>query len=220
MHGSRPRTEPAMQWDSGVSGFFALNVEDAIAVDEVSAVTLTNREVVDRSHGHLTHGAVFHEALRGTGSPARAAQATQARINQIAYYDQLAQLVTDASAETSFATSALIPVRYRGFVAVTALIAVHFLAVAVVAVLFLGFTRHTLIGHNWQAVSHALSDDTLPLLGQAGGMKDGEVERWAESRSVGLRRRAVLRRGGDGRFFLSTRGSSPRGSITGLGTGR
>lgn len=83
---------------------------------------------------------------------------------------------TRADAETSFATSALIPVWHRGFIAVTALIALHCAILAVVAVLLLAFTRHTLMGHTWQAVSNALSDETLPLLHHAGGW--GVSERW------------------------------------------
>ncbi|KAL2105097.1 hypothetical protein VUR80DRAFT_9003 [Thermomyces stellatus] len=168
---------PRSEWEDGdfvnkslpTADFFWLNVEAAFPFEEASAITLSKRVGLDRSHGHLAHGAVFHDALRSTKSPARAAQATLARIHQMAYYDQLTQQTTSAGAEASFATSARVPVRYRGFIAVTALIAAHFIIVAVVTVLFQGLTRHTLIGHNWQAVSQAVSDDTMPLLAQMGG---------------------------------------------------
>lgn len=217
---------PRSEWEEGDfvnkslpgAEFFALNTEGALANIQASAVTLSRREGLDESHGHLTHGAIFHDALRNTGSPARAVQATLARIHQMGYYDQLVQQNTRADAEASFATSALIPVRYRGFIAVTALIALHCAILAVVAMLFLGFTRHTLIGHTWQAVSNALSDETLPLLNHAGGMKDGEVEEWAKSQSVDLRRRHVVRHEGDGRVALRTQGSYSH--ITEAGEGR
>ena len=193
------------------AGFFALSLDASMPTPEANAVTLSRREGLDRSHAHRVHGAVFQDALEDTGSPARAAQAVFARLHQMAYYDQLQQQRTFAPAEAAFTVSVLVPLGYSGFIGAVAIIATHFVVMVIVTALYLGLTRHTLIGHHWQAISNAVSDSTMGVLDRAGGMKDVEIERWAEGRSVDLRRRMTLGVGGDGRVVLGAEKASSSG---------
>lgn len=160
----------------------------------------------DQYRAHATHAAVFQDTLHETDNPALAVQAALARIHQMAYYTELPRRTAKEVATTSFLTSALIPVRWIGFIVATGLVGVHFVITFVVAVLFLGYTRHSLIGNHWQAVSQVVSEETLPILKQADRMNDNDLWRWAVSQSVDVTSHAILRRRSDGRTAVCTAG--------------
>lgn len=209
--------------------FFSLSLSNSMSTPDANSrpnigvpdtdVILSGSSVIG-NFAHESHSALFHGALRSTESPALATQAMLARLHQMAYYDALPKPNATAEASTSFSTSALIPVRWSGFIAATAIITTHFIIVAIVAILFLWLTSHSFIGHHWQAVSQVLSEDTLPILEQADEMKDKDVKIWAKSKSIDLGSPALLRCRDNGRVALSTQGLSLPRPLTSWSTVR
>ncbi|KAM4064428.1 hypothetical protein HRG_006239 [Hirsutella rhossiliensis] len=168
----------------------------------LSKITPGAHEVEGTDQAHPAHVDLFHDVLGDTGSPALALQALLTRLCQMAYYERLDRTNTTAPASVSFSSSVLIPVRWTGFSAATALVAAHFVLVVAVTVLFLRLARDSLIGNSWQAVSQAVSEDTRPLLEQAGAMTDKDIEAWAKRRSLGIARPAGLAYRRNGRRAL------------------
>ncbi|MBE3041843.1 hypothetical protein IMZ48_04530 [Candidatus Bathyarchaeota archaeon] len=212
---------PRSKWQQGdyttksynLAGFFAdtqaVSMPDSYA-REGEASILFSPDSSDNLRAHPSHSAVFQDTLSDTKSPALALQAAFARIHQMAYYNKLSLLQkATVKASVSFFTSALLPARYGGFIAAVALVITHLIIVLVVTVLFLKYTRHSLVGNHWQAVSQVVSDQTLPILEQADGSEDREVKGRAKKQTVDLGRPVMLRRRHDGRIVLSTKGHVP-----------
>ncbi|PFH57424.1 hypothetical protein XA68_15102 [Ophiocordyceps unilateralis] len=159
----------------------------------------------DDTAGHA-QTSLFLSVLRDTQSPALASQALFARIFQMELYDRLPQTSTRAAAETSFSSTALIPVRWTGFTAAAMIVATHLMLIMAVTVLFLCCTENSWVGNAWQAVSQVVSDDTTPLLERADRMTDKDTRRWAKQQSVDVKRCGVVRYRHDGRVALSVQG--------------
>ncbi|KAJ0131334.1 hypothetical protein HZ326_25574 [Fusarium oxysporum f. sp. albedinis] len=131
--------------------------------------------------------------------------ALMARIYQMAYYEQLLKLSSKAKASTSFSSTDIIPVRWAGFAAATALIVTHFVIIATITVLFARFTESSMIGNYWQTVSQVLSRDTQQVVEKADRMSDKDVMHWAERESLCLECHGTLQYQPDGRIVLRAR---------------
>ncbi|KAM0293151.1 hypothetical protein ACHAPM_011678 [Fusarium culmorum] len=157
------------------------------------------------TYAYRTHVDLFQDTLRATKSPALATQALMARIYQMAYYEQLVKLSSKAKASTSFSSTDIIPVRWAGFAAATALIVTHFAVIATITVLFARFTESSMIGNYWQAVSQVFSRDTQQVVEKADRMSDKDVMHWAERESLSLECHGALQYQPDGRIVLRAR---------------
>lgn len=144
---------------------------------------------------------LFKDVLADTDSPALALQALLAKINQQRYYSRLAQQAPTRRAQVALAADTLMPARRAGLVAVVVVVVVHLALVAVVTAVFVASTKVSSVGNAWQAVAQVVSEDTMPLLGQADRMTDSGVERWL-SDDAGRGTYASLRRRGDGRVAV------------------
>ncbi|KAH8689901.1 hypothetical protein BGW36DRAFT_266682, partial [Talaromyces proteolyticus] len=140
-------------------------------------ILLSETNTADTSTADRTHTDIFKDVLYDTNSPALALQALITRGTQTAYYEHLMREDPTASALTSFSSTALIPVRWDGFVIGVSIIVAHSIILAFITVLFVINTRNSMIGNSWQSVAQVVSEDVLPLLDQACKEKDGEVKK-------------------------------------------
>ena len=204
---------PSLAWNF-FSNSLARSMPEPLIGDSDVAVNLTVKlmswaDETNDNDAHAIHAALFETVLNSTDSPALAAQALLARIHQMSYYSEVHRLAATATSSTTFSVSAQVPARWTGFIAATCIIMIHLVVVFMVVALFLCFTRHSLIGNHWQAVSQVTSEETIRLLEQADRMEDEEVKIQAESQSVDMGRCTTLRRRNDGRIALSPEEKSP-----------
>ncbi|RDW68728.1 uncharacterized protein DSM5745_08488 [Aspergillus mulundensis] len=154
----------------------------------------------------FAHVSLFQNTLRETGSPALATQALLARGAEMLYYNHLFKLYATEPAETAFAGTALVPARWVGFAVGVGIVGVHFVVLGVVVLLFLRWTRESVLGQYWQAVAHVVEGDTAAVIERvsANNATDGEVKGWRKDREgaggvgLGLGEQSILRRRGEG----------------------
>lgn len=151
-----------------------------------------------------THADLFQAIIRSTQSPALALQALLARGAQMLFYHNLLRFNTTQSAVTKFSTKTSVPARWTGFIVSVALISSHFAVLAVTILLFAFYTRSSLIGNYWHAISQVVSEDTLPVLDRADAAKDKEVERWGKTHMPNLALQSYVRLRPNGRIALGT----------------
>ncbi|KAF7117593.1 hypothetical protein CNMCM5793_006685 [Aspergillus hiratsukae] len=167
-------------------------------------ILLSEANTADTSTADKSHTDLFKDVLHNTNSPALALQALITRGTQAAYYEHLMREDRTASASTAFSSTALIPVRWDGFVAGVSIIAAHFIILALITVLFVVYTRNSMLGNSWQAVAQVVSEDMLPVLDQACEEKDGEVDkRWGKDQ---LAHYSALRYWPNGRVAIGIEG--------------
>jgi hypothetical protein len=180
----------------------ALAAPDFPAAD--LGILLSKANTADTSTADQSHTDLFKDILHDTNSPALALQALIARGTQAAYYEHLMREDRIASASTSFSYTALIPVRWDGFVAGVSIIVAHSIILALITLLFVLYTRNSMIGNSWQAVAQVVSEDMLPVLDQACQEKDGEVQdRWGNDQ---LAHHSALRYWPNGRVAIGIEG--------------
>jgi hypothetical protein len=151
---------------------------------------------------HDAHIDLFQGMLNQTHSPAMALQALLTRICQMAYYDSLLLIDESKAAEVSFSDAAMFPTQWTGFGVGMGLLLVHWVVVAIVVGLFARYTRHSLLGNHWQAVSQVYSEDTAAILEKADRMKDRDVKRWLNGKGHGGKLYSFARDEGEGRVAL------------------
>ncbi|KAK4864907.1 hypothetical protein LT330_001530 [Penicillium expansum] len=161
----------------------------------------------DISSAHQSYVRLFQDTLKQTQSPAVALQALLTLFCQIVYYEKLPRLGATETAETAFLHAAVIPTRWTGFGVGMGLLFTHWVVMAIVVGLFARYTRHSLLGNHWQAVSQVYSKDTVPVLEMAGQMNDEEVERWVKHEERGGELYSVALDEGERRVALSVKRS-------------
>ena len=160
--------------------------------------------------GHPAHMALFHDALVGSGgSPAHALQSWLTTFTRQRYYDALGRFL--AGAEARYVNSVVVfgPRQWGGFLGVMAMLVCHIFAVAGVTGWYVCVTRYTMMGNSWQVVAQVVSEETLPLIRRASGLKDSEVK--------GIIRRE--RNKGD-RYVIGRSGRTRRRELMGVSWGR
>ncbi|KAL4912117.1 hypothetical protein BDW62DRAFT_195409 [Aspergillus aurantiobrunneus] len=167
-----------------------------------AGLILSESYTVGVGHAHLLHVHHFQDTLRDTGSPALALQSLVIRSSQMDYYANLVKFPPAEPLQAAFAVTALMPSRWTGFTISMAIVATHLAVVIITMSLFSMYTRTSLIGNYWQALSHLVSEDTLPVLKSAGSMTDEDVGRMAGYPGLGLESVGFLRRR-DGRLVIS-----------------
>ncbi|KAB8204859.1 hypothetical protein BDV34DRAFT_235611 [Aspergillus parasiticus] len=163
-------------------------------------ILLSEANTADTSTADRSYTDIFKDVLHDTNSPALALQALITRGTQAAYYENLMREDPITSALTAFSSTTLIPARWDGFVAGVSIIVAHFIILALITVLFVIYTRNSMIGNSWQAVAQVVSEDMLPVLDQACMEKDGEVKkRWGKDQ---LAHHSTLRYWPNGRVAI------------------
>ncbi|KAJ5457957.1 hypothetical protein N7475_009345 [Penicillium sp. IBT 31633x] len=167
-------------------------------------ILLSKANTADTSTADQSHTDLFKDVLHDTNSPALALQALITRGTQAAYYEHLLREDPIVPALTAFSSTALIPVRWGGFVAGVSIIVAHFIILALITILFVIYTRNSMLGNSWQAVAQVVSEDMLSVLDQASNAKDEEVKkRWDKDQ---LADHGVLRYWPNGRVAIGVAG--------------
>ncbi|KAJ5817176.1 hypothetical protein N7447_009409 [Penicillium robsamsonii] len=146
-----------------------------------ASIDLSRLARVD-SKAHDAHIDLFQDTLNQTQSPALALQVLLARICQMAYYDILLRIDESKVAQAAFSDAAMFPTQWTGFGVGMGLLLVHWVVVAIVVGLFARYTRHSLLGNHWQAVSQVYSEDTAAILEKADRMNDRDIKRWVKGK--------------------------------------
>lgn len=139
-------------------------------------ILLSGPNKADTNTADPTHIALFNSMLHDTNSPALVLQALIARGTQANYFKHLLREDRTAFASATFSNTGLFPVRWNGFVAAVSILMVHLITLAIVTLLFIRYTRNSMIGNSWQAVAQVILEDTLPVLGQACQKKGVEIQ--------------------------------------------
>lgn len=161
--------------------------------------------VVDKN-AYISHIHPFQDTLHDTKSPALALQVLLARITQMVYYGDFLRLENKSAASVSFSSTALIPMKWTGLIAATALVVMHLALVVIVTIFYLKCTNESLLGSSWQAISQVISDDTLPILEHADRMNDEDIRHWAKGQSIDPGSRSVVQCRNTGRVCLGIKG--------------
>ncbi|KID76120.1 uncharacterized protein G6M90_00g078150 [Metarhizium brunneum] len=157
-------------------------------------------------NAYISHIHPFQDTLHDTKSPALALQVLLARITQMVYYVDFLRLDNKSEALVSFSSTALIPMKWTGLIAATALTVTHLAVVVIVTILYLKCTNESLLGSSWQAISQVISDETLPILEHADRMNDEDIRRWAKGQFLDARNHQVIRCRSTGRVCLGNKG--------------
>lgn len=158
------------------------------------------------NNAYISHIHTFQDALHDTKSPALALQVLLARITQMVYYVDFLRLDNKSEALVSFSSTALIPRKWTGLIATTALTVTHLALVGIVTIVYLKCTNESLLGSSWQAISQVISDETLPILEHADRMNDEDIRRWAKGQSLDAGNYQVIRCRRTGRVCLGNKG--------------
>ncbi len=105
-------------------------------------------------------------------------------LQQSDYYSWYVHDLAPGPAAYVLSTSALIPVRWQGFVIVTAVVCLHFALIVVITVCFCMYSKSTILGNFWQAVAQVVSDTTLPAIARATDMEDKDVRGFEGMQSI------------------------------------
>ncbi|KAK7918085.1 hypothetical protein PG985_009959 [Apiospora marii] len=114
--------------------------------------------------------------------------------HQMRYFDTSYMWQPRSVASYVIAEDVSIPVTNRGLIFVVAMALAHVVVLGITLFLFFRRTEATMIGNAWQSVAQAVSDDTLPILDQAGDMRDKEVKKALAESSEGAEMTGVIRR--------------------------
>ncbi|KAJ5474499.1 hypothetical protein N7475_004065 [Penicillium sp. IBT 31633x] len=122
-----------------------------------------------RFNAHEGHVRLFKDTLSQTQSPAMC---------QMIYYETLPLFNESSPAEVAFSRAAVVPTQWTGFPVGLGFLLCHWVVVAIALGLFARYTRHSLLGNHWQAVSQIYSKNTIAILEKADQINDAEVKRW------------------------------------------
>ena len=119
---------------------------------------------------------LFHQAM-SSGSTARAISSLITTLSSMAYYDQMPQFQRESKTSQIFFTTVLFPQAHMGFWLVTVALAAHITLVALIAIGFILYSRHTLLGNHWQSIAQLQGPETDDLLARTRMATDSDVKR-------------------------------------------
>lgn len=173
-------SNPDILYDTYSSHMFYLMSYEIDAVGDTGSLTnrfvfVSNMSTSEEISVYGTHAALFQQTLHETGSPALTLQALFTRVSQMIYYDSLRRAPPLGLAYAVFSSAALIPVRWYGLFGSAMIIGTHLFATLAAAAVFLLCSDKSELGNMWQALSQVVTDDTLPVLKRASGLRDKDV---------------------------------------------
>ncbi|KAF3920369.1 hypothetical protein ABW20_dc0102174 [Dactylellina cionopaga] len=131
---------------------------------------------------------VFLDTMETTGSPALALQAFFTMLCTNSYYKTYDVFDRIALAHITIGQAALMPTGYRGLAFVIAICCLQLLIFVITWVIFIRYTKNSLLGNSWQSISQIMPqfDTVVPgLLEVARFSTDKEVKRHIESVGLG-----------------------------------
>ncbi|KAK8076638.1 hypothetical protein PG994_003910 [Apiospora phragmitis] len=120
-------------------------------------------------------------------------------------FDQSYSWEYNSTATYIIAEDKSIPTTRTGLLIVIAMVTAHLAVLGTTVFLFLRRTEATMLGNAWQSVAQVVSDDTLPILDQAGDLRDKEVKKALAESGEGTQRAGVIRRRKNGRVQFGER---------------
>ena len=123
---------------------------------------------------------LFHQSIgiAANGSWARAVSSLITTLSSMAYYDQMPQFQKTGKTSQVFFTTVLFPQSHLGFWVISIALAAHIMLVTLIAIGFMTYSRHTLLGNHWQTIAQ-LQDrpETEDLLKRTRMATDSDVKR-------------------------------------------
>ena len=122
---------------------------------------------------------LFTQAIgkAGNGSMARAVSSLITMLSSMAYYDQMPGFARSSETSQVFFTTVLFPRSHLGFWLVAIALAAHIGLVALIALGFVIYSQHTLLGNHWQSIAQLQGPETEDLLVRTRMATDSDVKR-------------------------------------------
>ncbi|KAE9374879.1 hypothetical protein N431DRAFT_335687 [Stipitochalara longipes BDJ] len=139
---------------------------------------------VDVATPDIMHIWLVQEILQSGGSVAFAIQSLFTLLSSITYYDNLGGFDKIGPVQQRFLALGNIPSSYRGFIAVTTTLSLHFVLMAVVLYLFLTGTKISRLGATWAALAQAIRGETAIYIQTADILGDEDVTKLMEEHNT------------------------------------
>lgn len=131
---------------------------------------------------HPENSALVQKVLQMTQDPAQAIHALAFRFSQMLYYAHQPRFNIRRPITTINTSEMLIPIQWTGLSVVLTTLSVHFIVLIVTTVLFVLWTKASLLGNAWQVVSQMVSPQTREVMDtpSVDSMRDKDVEEWVK----------------------------------------
>ena len=122
---------------------------------------------------------LFHQSIggAGNGSWARAVSSLITTLSSMAYYDQMPQFQKTSKTSQVFFTTVLFPQSHFGFWLISIALAAHITQVTLIAIGFMMYSQHTMLGNHWQTIAQLQGPETEDLLTRTRMATDSDVKR-------------------------------------------
>ncbi|KAK5630557.1 hypothetical protein RRF57_006272 [Xylaria bambusicola] len=120
--------------------------------------------------------ALFQNIINTTGRAAVAVDTYLAILSRWWYYYLLPRFDVPGYVDVAFAAEVLLPLRWRGIIAVLVLIGVNTVVMWIIATLYVRRTQFSFAGNYWHAVAQLISKETMPLLEKSREMNDEDLK--------------------------------------------
>ncbi|KAK2766575.1 hypothetical protein CKAH01_15453 [Colletotrichum kahawae] len=124
---------------------------------------------------HYAHAALFQDVVQSTGKLTQGLQALFTVLRQMAYYENSPYFDNESSAVITMSSEKLIPTRWTGFILVTVTIGIHFILLAAITFLFLGWSQASWLGNVWVSLSQVVSSETKDFIEKSTDQDDEAV---------------------------------------------
>lgn len=161
---SGPTLDHWMLFNSVTDGLPYMNLNGVTETFEILAGGILLPGALSPYTVHYAHAALFQDITRTTGSLAQGLQGLFTVLRQMAYYENSPYFDINSTAVLTFSSEKLIPTQWNGFILVASMVLAHFLLLAVITALFLGWTRASWLGNVWASLSQVVSYDTKDLI--------------------------------------------------------
>ncbi|UPK95664.1 hypothetical protein LCI18_006599 [Fusarium solani-melongenae] len=131
---------------------------------------------------HLENSSLVQKILQVTQDPAQAIYALAFRFSQMLYYAHQPRFGVSRPVTTINTSEMLIPTQWTGLSVVLTTLSVHFIVLFVTTVLFVLWTKASMLGNAWQVVSQMVSPQTREVMDtpSVDAMRDKDVEEWVK----------------------------------------
>ncbi|KAI1360755.1 hypothetical protein F5Y08DRAFT_348457 [Xylaria arbuscula] len=119
---------------------------------------------------------LFQNIINTTGRAAVAIDTYLAILSRWWYYYLFPRFDVPGHVNVIFVAEVVLPLRWRGIIAVFVLVGVNTVVMWIIAALYVRRTRFSLAGNYWHAVAQLISKETGPLLDKSSEMKDEDLK--------------------------------------------
>ncbi|KAL2673661.1 hypothetical protein Neosp_012104 [[Neocosmospora] mangrovei] len=160
----------------------ALSLSEENPYQSLKLVTNVTSSDLFALTAHPENSALVQKVLQITQDPAQAIHALAFRFSQMIYYAHQPRFTIRRPITTINTSEMLIPTQWTGLSIVLTTLSVHFIVLVVTTVLFVLWTKASLLGNAWQAVSQMVSPQTREVMDTpiVDAMRDNDVEEWAK----------------------------------------